>query len=522
MKNNRDDFKKSTIDILRKRVAYRCSNPDCRVVTVGPTQEKFKSNSIGVAAHICAASAGGPRFDPSMTTEQRKSIENAIWLCSSCSVKIDKDPHTYIVDLLHDWKEKAEQLASEEMGNKLPSKFDAINTLTAAMSGTSHIFVPDMLKNTSIATANILQKVDPRFHVNVEYVNQSTKYTFLANSDDPIDIHLNFTLDKNNNTSDFFSDMTNYGKSISIPVEDFHLSGSPIFEFLQDQHTFKPATLSFVSESIKSIMKIWLSKSSEPVFILDDFHGDLFQGDKAFLFEGTSCGELVNFSFTKDKLEKREVSSFTLSINFTKWLGLDILSLPYFTKIYDFIERIKNHWAMNGVFEVNGNKILEICQDQLIDDNALRELFIPLKYILMIRKLSESLGVNFTFEEIQCARYEFEILEQFYMALSNIRVPLTNRDKASAVMGIICEENIHNIKQWCNCLDPVPISMEQKLVGPIRIFGKNVQLPALKYNLTSVYPKIEKNISDLKVGDQIKVEFIPSEDCEYYLEIING
>jgi len=95
--SNRDDFPKKVIEPLRARVNNRCSNPNCRVPTTGPTTDNEKVNNIGVAAHITAASPGGPRYDPSMRKEERKSIRNAIWLCSNCSIKIDRDPSKYSV-----------------------------------------------------------------------------------------------------------------------------------------------------------------------------------------------------------------------------------------------------------------------------------------------------------------------------------------------------------------------------------------------------------------------------------------
>lgn len=68
----RDDFSLSTKELLAKRVAYRCSNPACRHVTSGPQIDSAKVVNIGVAAHITAASAGGPRFDPAMTPDERQ------------------------------------------------------------------------------------------------------------------------------------------------------------------------------------------------------------------------------------------------------------------------------------------------------------------------------------------------------------------------------------------------------------------------------------------------------------------
>ncbi|MDD3712433.1 MAG: hypothetical protein PHZ28_02945 [Candidatus Izemoplasmatales bacterium] len=116
MRANRDDFSKSTIETLKARVAHKCSNPSCRAITAGPSADPNKSNNIGEAAHISAAAPGGPRYDSSMFAEERKSIKNAIWLCSNCSDKIDKDSEAYPIALLQEWKSEAERLALEELG----------------------------------------------------------------------------------------------------------------------------------------------------------------------------------------------------------------------------------------------------------------------------------------------------------------------------------------------------------------------------------------------------------------------
>jgi hypothetical protein len=106
---NRDNFTKSTVEVLAKRVGYICSNPDCRRFTVGPSIiDDERATLIGVAAHITAASPGGPRFDENMSPEQRKHISNAIWLCSNCSVLIDKDSEAFSPSTLKSWKYSAE------------------------------------------------------------------------------------------------------------------------------------------------------------------------------------------------------------------------------------------------------------------------------------------------------------------------------------------------------------------------------------------------------------------------------
>ena len=103
----RDNFTHKTIDTLAKRVGFLCSNPSCKCPTVGPTSGE-KSQTIGVAAHITAASLGGPRYDAALSKNERKSIHNAIWLCQTCAKLIDNDLTIYTVMRLILWKNEAE------------------------------------------------------------------------------------------------------------------------------------------------------------------------------------------------------------------------------------------------------------------------------------------------------------------------------------------------------------------------------------------------------------------------------
>ena len=68
-----------------------------------------------MAAHITAASEGGPGFDASLTSEERKSFRNGIWLCQTCAKLIDSDATTYPVRLLSQWKEQAERRAFAQL-----------------------------------------------------------------------------------------------------------------------------------------------------------------------------------------------------------------------------------------------------------------------------------------------------------------------------------------------------------------------------------------------------------------------
>lgn len=89
-----------------RRMAYivsrgKCNNPICgkKVVETG----KYHT---GEAAHIYAASPGGPRYDKDMTNEERRNINNCLLLCRSCHRLID-DPETsgyFDAELLKSWR----------------------------------------------------------------------------------------------------------------------------------------------------------------------------------------------------------------------------------------------------------------------------------------------------------------------------------------------------------------------------------------------------------------------------------
>lgn len=117
----RDEFTKAVVDSLFRRVCGRCSNPKCRKQTSGPQIDESKAINIGVGAHITAASHGGPRYDPSLSPEERSSITNGIWLCQSCAKLVDNDSARYTTELLKGWKAEAEDDALNNLESNLSS-----------------------------------------------------------------------------------------------------------------------------------------------------------------------------------------------------------------------------------------------------------------------------------------------------------------------------------------------------------------------------------------------------------------
>lgn len=96
------------------RVAGICSRPECRQMTIVPDPDYPAGFAIrGRASHIAAASPNGPRYDNTMTTQERRAVDNGIWLCGDCADLVDKERgRGFSVELLKSWKARAEEEVS--------------------------------------------------------------------------------------------------------------------------------------------------------------------------------------------------------------------------------------------------------------------------------------------------------------------------------------------------------------------------------------------------------------------------
>lgn len=115
-----DDFKLDTKRRVMMRAGGRCSFPGCDTLCWIPGTEPSSIYTIGEVAHIHAASENGPRYLESQSSEERKDISNAIYLCQEHHHIIDHDVAKYTPGTLQLYKQKhEEQILGESSGNWL-------------------------------------------------------------------------------------------------------------------------------------------------------------------------------------------------------------------------------------------------------------------------------------------------------------------------------------------------------------------------------------------------------------------
>jgi hypothetical protein len=110
MASTRDDFTPATVRRLAQRAGYMCAQPDCKQLTVGPSEDrKSRVTMVGVAAHITAAAADGPRYDADLSPAERASEMNGVWMCETHAKLIDDTASRHTVAQLKRWKTQHEE-----------------------------------------------------------------------------------------------------------------------------------------------------------------------------------------------------------------------------------------------------------------------------------------------------------------------------------------------------------------------------------------------------------------------------
>jgi hypothetical protein len=116
----RDNFSGKVQRILEERAGHQCSV--CHKATSGPSTDSRRAGKDGIAAHITATSPKGPRFDPTLSPEERRSEENGIWVCTRHDREIDTDSPGYSIKTLKGLKGLREERAAKELGQPLSTE----------------------------------------------------------------------------------------------------------------------------------------------------------------------------------------------------------------------------------------------------------------------------------------------------------------------------------------------------------------------------------------------------------------
>lgn len=227
-KSSRDNFTQDTVNKLRRRAGNICSNPDCYKQTLEPqiTNEE-KTTDTGIAAHICAASENGPRYDKAMSEKDRKHISNAVWLCSHCATKIDREAAAYSVTLLKQWKKIAEERIRKNSNKRLYTEEEAEYKTHRSLFQSMGLSLPERFNYSLTEIAKAINKqineLDPRLDVKYSHINGCDHFEIRTIQskvdDDPILFQITPSDPVQHRIK--LDELFNHGRAVTFDVNEF-------------------------------------------------------------------------------------------------------------------------------------------------------------------------------------------------------------------------------------------------------------------------------------------------------------
>lgn len=516
-KNIRDDFSVATIKILERRVNGKCSNPECRIPTSGPTVIANKANNVGVGAHIEAAAPGGPRYNMQMTSEQRASIENAIWLCANCAGKIDRDVELYTVAVLAEWKKEAENCAAAEFGVVPVSRKDYMAMEAVVFGGFKKTVMNDALSRIARLSSAEMEKIDPRFQVDVEFKSGVTSYTL--NPKFPVEKSFSVRPENSDEFLEKYDEFINHGIDFEIDSSAISFTGSPLFDFKKTT----PGKIFLKTHARNNaIMKLAFVRGDGSVLMqADDIHGEFISGQQSVTFRGMAFGGVISitqmYNFSSGS---KKTSSINALVEFDSWYGHSLLTLPYFDKAFRFYDLTRRGSKIKTTVEIDGTEIVSGKGEFSDDETRINTCYQFFRYIRNCRALLKILGKDTDFTEDFCATAEeAEFVEYIYQIVC-CQPMLKGDELASSKVELTVGLGLTDSEISLIGSIPSPIKIESDYDFTLNLFGIKFDRPRIAFTYTDVTLEKPKEVLKLIAGHSYKMRILPSNDCEFFAKLL--
>ena len=519
-KHSRDNFSAQVKRTLASRVAWRCSNPGCRVPTAGPTAAPEGFNSVGKAAHIAAAAPGGPRYDVAMTSEQRSCISNGIWLCSICADDVDRDEIRYPASLLHEWKLQAENVARTELGKSLPSERELsvfkTKVLGANVTGRS---IGELVTGVQQIGIREIERMDPRFTARISADQVGITITLIPI--EPISCQLRVSKEVVSEFSEKLSSLQKHGERLEMNAQGIRVEGTPVF----DQLVTDPGKIILDTHLRRKAVHriIWMDTfSGKPTAA--EFIGEIVGGSESFTFTGELFDGLYRLSY---RVPIFSSGSTTIDINgdmrFSLWEGLSVRQLPFLDKYRSLCQAIVDGHPLNSSLEIEGRQFSAISSLNLMSEVEADETLTLLTYLSRARNILRAVGTDVPFRAMAIPAEDVRRVTDVWFLVCHMK-SLRGRDLGTVSFKLmpatISEANV--LRQQIRGGASGRVRLEHELSQPLTILGQRVEMGKITILLSSAALSYRGHLSTIRVGKPSQVDFIPTEDCQVSVHVDNG
>lgn len=114
-------YAEKDIKLLFAQSGGYCAFPACTARLVEPANAHDPAAVLGQICHMVASSDDGPRGSKDFPEDLRDKYDNLILLCNHHHTLIDKQPNTYTVEDLKEWKSNREEFVTVKLTSGMRS-----------------------------------------------------------------------------------------------------------------------------------------------------------------------------------------------------------------------------------------------------------------------------------------------------------------------------------------------------------------------------------------------------------------
>lgn len=509
--HERHDFLQSTVQRLRDRAGNVCSFPDCSVHTHGAAFTGDKAVGVGVACHIKAAAPGGPRYDREQSREERRHINNGIWMCQTHSKLVDADDSAYSVETLHQWKQQAEERSNRLINQKSFTEGEvkaaveegAISVLQRWVNKSNDPLDMPLVEVMQGYEAG-LEALDPRFKVQVDKVGGSFNHIISA-AQDAVSLQLMLQdLDQLEGFWEAERALFEEGRELEIPGDHFKFEGSKLFDAIH-QRTHRSGLgvlrMGAVKRALTATLYVRTPEGHERA--IDTFPFYYTSGSVRTVFDGTVLGGffVVKASCAHDGSDTK----FDLTFNVDAWRGRNILDLPGFARLARAAQSLGKGCLVVEI-EVGNNVASFDTKTSPINEEYHDRLRWLIKYLDFARKVAEHCTKAVI---LKAANFDPEV----YVALRKYARLLGGPVASTRKPGWLCGGAFtyfegNELSGFESAGVPPVIKLSQKDATTFELFGQAITAPRIE----TVYTDVEICLfSDLDAREKPKIELSTTE-----------
>jgi len=348
----------------------------------------------------------------------------------------------------------------------------------------------------------ILEEKDPRFRIRVRAEEQQ-EFVEITARDEPVNINLSLKL-----SAEKLKRLFDDGEAIDFEADEtIRFEGSPLFDELNQMNpretTFRTSNLAEAWLNISIV-----DEKGEIMASLPPIKFMVSAGRVNATCSGVGCDGLVSVEFKMPMDGSNPATPPKISFNLNRLKGSRLRDIPNLDRIVKFLDAARKYGSIRTTCSFQGNTLFRA--DAKVPPSEFDLVYLLCEALANTRALARSLAWDTVIDEMKIKTiyeanrvYELFITGETIELASNVTATTTAKlTKNAAEISVPPSEKYQQIA-LAN-LDPhmMPFWGKDLNVGPV--------LLALTSARTSISPTDLKK----KIGEQVRIELVGSDDCK--------